>query len=159
MSTSIASVRSNYIPWLFVAGFAIVFLVNGLMIWFAIDSFSGLYGNGARNRETNYNEVIAQQKARDALGWKIETEWRTNEDRLLVDITQADGSALPGAVVTGQLVRPAEKRPYLPLEFHELASGRFVAHVALPARGNWDLDILVATAGQNFALTKRLFLR
>jgi nitrogen fixation protein FixH len=159
MSLSTASVRSSYIPWLFVAGFAIVFLVNGLMIWLAVGSFSGLYGNGARNRETNYNDVIAQQKARDALGWKIDTKWQPNENRLQINVAQGDGSALLSAAITAQLVRPAEKRPSLPLKLDELGDGRFVTHVELPARGNWDLDILVVAKGQNFALTKRLFLK
>lgn len=154
-----ARVLSSYIPWLFVAGFAIVFLVNGVMIWLAISSFSGLYGNGARNREANYNAVIAQQEAQDALGWKIDTQWRAGENRLQIDLAQANGRALSDATVTAQLVRPAEKRPSVPLELHDIGDGRFVAHVALPARGNWDLDILVVAKGRDFALTKRLFLR
>ena len=46
MSTAVAS-RSRYIPWLFVAGFAIVIAVNGVMVWFAVGSFSGLYTDRA----------------------------------------------------------------------------------------------------------------
>ncbi len=156
---SVASARSSYIPWIFVAAFAVVFAVNGTMIWLAISSFSGLYGNGAREREFNYNEVIAEQKARDALGWKINTKWRPQENRLQIDVTQADGSALPGAVINAQLVRPAEKQAPLPLQLGELGDGRFAGYVNLPKRGNWDLDILVVAKGHDFAITKRLFLQ
>jgi hypothetical protein len=42
MAHALAS-RSRYIPWLFVAGFAVVIAVNATMIWFAVGSFSGLY--------------------------------------------------------------------------------------------------------------------
>lgn len=159
MSASTATVRSGYIPWLFVAGFAIVFLVNGLMIWLAISSFSGLYGNGARDREANYNDVIAQQKVQDALGWRIDTEWQAAKNRLQIDVVEANGTPLQHAAITALLVRPAEKRPSLPLKLDDLGGGRFEARVALPARGNWDLDILVVANGRNFAQTKRLFLR
>lgn len=156
---SAASIRSSYIPWLFVAGFGLVFAVNGAMVWLAVSSFSGLYGNGARDREYHYNHVIAEQKARDALGWKVNAKWRAEEGRLLVDVVQADGSGLAGARINAQLVRPAEKLEPLPLKFSELGDGRFAAHVDLPKRGNWDLDILVVAHGRDFAITQRLFLK
>lgn len=156
---SAASNRSSYIPWIFVAAFTLVFAVNGTMMWLAISSFSGLYGNGAREREYHYNRVIAEQKARDALGWKIDTSWRADDNRLQIAVTQADGSGLAGARINAQLVRPAEKEDPLPLALAEVGNGRFSGHVNLPKRGNWDLDILVVAQGHNFAITKRLFLR
>lgn len=156
---SAASIHSRHIPWVFVAAFAIVFAVNGTMIWLALSSFSGLYGNGAREREYHYNNVIAEQKARDALGWKVSTNWRADDGRLQVDVVQADGRGLAGARVSAQLVRPAEKLDPLPLEFAETADGRFATHVALPKRGNWDLDLLVVAQGHNYAITQRLFLK
>jgi nitrogen fixation protein FixH len=156
---SSTSIRSSYIPWIFIAAFALVFAVNGTMIWFAVSSFSGLYGNGAREREYHYNQVIAEQKARDALGWKINTSWRAEENRLQIDVVQADGSALPGARINAQLVRPAEKQTPLALELAEFGDGRFAGYVNLPKRGNWDLDILVVAQGHDFAITRRLFLQ
>ena len=71
MTTAIAS-RSRYIPWLFVAGFAIVVAVNATMITFAVGSFSGLYTPKPRERGLHYNGVVAEQKSRDALGWRID---------------------------------------------------------------------------------------
>ncbi|SKA09467.1 Nitrogen fixation protein FixH [Enhydrobacter aerosaccus] len=156
---SVASTRSSAIPWIFVACFSVVFAVNGTMIWLAVSSFSGLYGNGARDREYHYNQVIAEQRERDALGWKINTSWRVDDNRLQIDITQADGSALPGATINAQLVRPAEKQQPVPLALVEVTDGRFSGHVDLPKRGNWDLDLLVVAKGHDFAITKRLFLK
>jgi hypothetical protein len=37
--------------------------------------------------------------------------------------------------------------------------GRFAGHVDLPARGNWDVDIVVEHRGERYALTRRMFLR
>ena len=54
MQTALAS-RSRYIPWLFVAGFALVIAVNGTMIWFAVGLFSGLYTPKPRDRRSLAN--------------------------------------------------------------------------------------------------------
>ncbi|HZX85474.1 MAG TPA: FixH family protein, partial [Reyranella sp.] len=91
--TAIAS-RSRYIPWLFVGGFAVVVAVNATMIWFAVGSFSGLYTQKPRDRGLHYNQVLAQQQQRDALGWRVETAWRADSGRLEVAVFDSDGRPL-----------------------------------------------------------------
>ena len=39
--------RGRWIPWLFVAFFAVVFTANGLLIAFALESYTGLDGADA----------------------------------------------------------------------------------------------------------------
>ena len=156
---SVTSFRIHPIPLVFIAGFAIVIAVNGIMMWLAIHSFSGLYSDHARATGVTYNRVIAEQKARDALGWKVATSWQPESQRLGISLAKADGSPLAGARVSVELVRPAEK--FTPLDVHltDLGDGRFDGKVDLPLRGSWDLDIAVESNGQHFAVTKRVFLQ
>ena len=151
--------RPHHTPWLFVAGFSVVIAVNSLMIWFAVGSFSGLYSDHARERGLHYNRIVAEQRGRDALNWHVNTTWQPETGQLRLEVTGADGRPLHGARVSAELVRPAEKRAPLPVVFGELGEGQFEARVDLPARGNWDLDIVVDAQSQHFALTKRMFLR
>ncbi len=151
--------RSRYIPWLFVAGFAIVFAVNGTMIGVAVGSFSGLYTPKPRDRGLHYNEVIAAQQARDALGWRVEPTWRPGSDDLEIAVFDRAGRPLAGAQVAVALVRPAEKGAVVGVAMEAVDIGRHAGHVALPARGNWDVDISVEQGGQRFAQTRRMFLR
>jgi nitrogen fixation protein FixH len=151
--------RSGIVPWLFVAGFALVIAVNGLMMWFAIGSFSGLYSSQPRARGIHYNEVMAEQRARDALGWKVETNWEPARHSLDLTALDAAGEPIDDAIVAVELVRPAEKRPPVGVTMKPRGNGHFTGTVALPARGNWDADIVVEARGQRFAVTKRLFLR
>ncbi|WP_422030385.1 FixH family protein [Reyranella sp.] len=151
--------RSRYIPWLFVAGFAIVFAVNGTMIGMAVGSFSGLYTPKPRDRGLHYNEVIAAQQARDALGWRVEPTWRPGSDDLEIAVFDRAGRPLAGAQVAVALVRPAEKGAVVGVAMEAVDIGRHAGHVALPARGNWDVDISVEQGGQRFAQTRRMFLR
>jgi len=158
MSTFDAT-RGRYIPWLFVAGFAIVFAVNGTMIALAVGSFSGLYTPKPRDRGLHYNEIIAAQQARDALGWRVEPTWRPDSNSLEIAVFDRAGRPLAGAQVAVALVRPAEKGAVLGVAMTAVDVGRHAGHVVLPARGNWDLDVSVDQGGQHFAQTRRMFLR
>jgi nitrogen fixation protein FixH len=156
---SVRAPRFSIVPWLFVAGFMIVIAVNGTMMWLAIGSFSGLYSGHARERGVHYNQVVAQQQSRDALGWTVQAGWQPGSNRLDLTLSDAAGQPLEAAVVTVELIRPAEKRPPVEVTMSALGGGKFSGSVVLPARGNWDADIVVEAGGRRFALTKRLFLR
>ena len=159
---SLLPVRSpsvSIVPWLFVAGFAIVIAVNGTMMWLAIDSFSGLYSGHARERGVHYNQVVTEQQSRDALGWTVQVGWQPGSNRLDLTLSDAAGQPLEAAVVSVELIRPAEKRPPVEVTMSGLGGGKFWGSVVLPARGNWDADIAIEARCERFALTKRLFLQ
>lgn len=158
MTTTVAC-RSRYIPWLFVAGFAIVVAVNATMISFAVGSFSGLYTPKPRERGLHYNTVVVEQKARDALGWRIDATWRAEAGRLEVAVSDAMGQPLIGARVFVELVRPVEKRPPIGVTLATVEDGRFAGYADLPVRGNWDLDVVVERGGNRYAQTRRMFLK
>lgn len=151
--------RSRYIPWLFVAGFSVVIAVNAVMICFAVGSFSGLYTPKPRDRGLHYNAVIAEQQSRDVLGWRVDTVWRAETDRLEFTVVEASGRPLTGARLSAELVRPVEKRPPLGVALRDLGEGRFAGQIDLPVRGNWDLDVVVERNGDRYAVTRRMFLK
>lgn len=150
--------NGRYIPWLFVAGFALVIAVNGTMAWLAVGSFSGLYTAKPRDRGLHYNAVVDEQKTRDALGWRIDAQWRAESNRLEITTRDRDGQPLDGARVAVELVRPVEKRIPVSVALGFIEPGRFAGYVELPARGNWDADIVVERGGERYALTRRMFL-
>ena len=158
MSAALAS-RSRYIPWLFVAGFAVVIGVNAVMITFAVTSFSGLYTPTPRDRGLHYNAIVDQKQTRDALGWRVEASWRPETNRLELHLVDGAGQPLNGIQVRAELVRPVEKRLPLAVTLGGLGDGRFAGYIDLPERGNWDLDVFVERGPDRFAVTRRLFLQ
>jgi nitrogen fixation protein FixH len=159
MSVALERPTKSLIPWIFVGGFAIVIAVNTVMICLAVGSFSGLYTSKPRERGLAYNEVIAEQARRDALGWRLDTAWRPESGRLEVVLLDAEGKPLAPSALKAELVRPAEKRPPLPVTLVPTDIGRFAADLVLPERGNWDLDIVVERGNDRFAVTRRMFLK
>lgn len=156
--TALFARRGHYVPWLFVAGFALIIAVNGTMIWLAVSSFSGLYTSKPREIGLRYNAVIAEQKARDALGWRIDTAWRRESGTLVLNVVDGSRQPLTGARVSVQLVRPVEKMPPLDVRLTAVDLGAFEGHVDLPEHGNWDVDIVVERGTDRYALTRRMFL-
>ena len=157
--TAAAASRSRHIPWLFVGGFAVVVAVNVTMICFAIGSFSGLYTPKPRDRGLHYNTIVAEQRVRDELGWRVDALWRAETGRLELAVFEASGRPLAGARASAELIRPVEKRRPLGVALDDLGEGRFAGHVDLPARGNWDLDIAIERGGNRYAVTRRMFLK
>jgi nitrogen fixation protein FixH len=151
--------RGRYIPWLFVGGFVVVVAVNATMMWFAVGSFSGLYTSKPRERGLHYNSIVAEQRARDELGWRVEPVWRPGTGRLEIAVSDSAGQPLAGARVFVELVRPAEKRPPVGTTLAMIDAGRFAGYVDLPARGNWDLDIVIEHGADRYAQTRRMFLK
>ena len=94
-----AVARGRHIPWFFVAGFAIVFAVNATMITIAVGSFSGLYTPKPRDRGLHYNEIIAAQQARDALGWRVEPMWRPDSGTLEIAVFDRAGQAVMSKIM------------------------------------------------------------
>ena len=156
--TTVAN-RSRYIPWVFVGGFALVVTVNAIMIWFAVGSFSGLYTQKPRDRGLHYNQVLAEQQRRDALGWRVEAAWRPESGRLEIAVFDSGGRPLVPTRLMAELVRPIEKRPPIGVALDVTDIGRFAGHIELRERGNWDLDIVVERDDERYALTRRMFLK
>src|SRR4029077_13677393 len=64
--------RNDYwfVPWLFVLGFAVVFVANGGLVYFAVRSAPGMVNDRPYDEGVNYNLVLARAAQEDALGWR-----------------------------------------------------------------------------------------
>lgn len=129
--------RSRWIPWAFVGGFAVVFTVNMLMIYYALSTFTGVTVTHAYERGRGYEAVIAEAARQDELGWRASVTLAGG--RVSVAATDRDGMPITGRI-EGALQRPLE-RTQLPLDFAPRGPGRWVAEVAPPQPGQWEVRL------------------
>ena len=61
--------RSTWIPWVFVGGMALVVLVNLVLVYAALSTFTGVTTGKSYDRGRSYNQVLAEAARQDALGW------------------------------------------------------------------------------------------
>ena len=154
--------KSNWIPWVFVGFFAVVFAVNGVMLTVALTTFNGLWTEGAYNRGLSYNETLAERDAQRALGWRVATE-ATHDDILssIITLTAFDESEqpLPGVRIEAVARRPTSQQADFALDFRQAGRGLYQADVDWPMQGLWEVRATVHSGGDAYRLDTRLMVR
>ncbi len=117
----------RYIPWLFVAFFAVVLAANGALIAIALGSFTGLTTEHAYDKGLAYNRTLG------------------------------DGAALTGAQIKARFIRPTSAGADMEAELVETAAGHYEAEPALPLAGQWDMVVIASHDGASYQTTRRIF--
>jgi nitrogen fixation protein FixH len=151
--------NSRWIPAIFFAMFAVIILVNGIMIYLALDSFTGLQTRNHYREGLAYNQQLEAQQRQEALGWRVETallEQQGQSGRLRLSVSGPDGSALSIDQARLRFIRPGDPD----LDFMQAlpVSGRgpYDAEIAWPAPGAWDMKLTLFRGAERYQLNRRL---
>ena len=161
MQRSPAAARGQWIPWLFVAFFGVVFGVNAVMVWIAITTWTGLETTGAYRLGIDYNRTLETADAQAALGWQVDLALeRSAPQRAVIDLLLADrqGDAIGSAAVTAAFVRPTHVGHDRKIVVPHGGGGQYRAEVELPLAGQWDVRLEARNGTQVFRLHERFFL-
>jgi len=164
MAQSQRQLRGRHVLALALAFFAVVFAVNAVFIYLALDSFRGLSTDDAYVRGLDYNRTIAAAQAQQVLGWqaRLESERVTgsNEVVLRLTIVDRDGAPIPGLSADGMLQRPVDDSMDRRLVFAAAGDGRYEARALVPQWGQWDVRLTArAPGGESYRLEQRLWLK
>ena len=162
MATVMRRPRSWWIPWAFVGFFVVVFGANGIMVYFAFDSWTGLATEDAYVKGLAYNEQIADAQAQQALGWQGELGFAPNgpqQGLLELKLRDRHGTPIGGAAVTAIFVRPTHTGHDLELALEDAGNGRYSAEVALPLAGQWDVRLRAEHERGGYRLVRRIVVR
>jgi nitrogen fixation protein FixH len=135
-----------WIPWLFVPPFLAMLTANGLLIHFALSSFSGLTSQHASEEGAHYNTALAAARAQAERGWQVAatfTEVKGLTGRVEVTLHDHDGRPLNGADITAGFIRPTAAGADQAFPLKELGEGRYRADVSVRLPGIWDLRVVV----------------
>ena len=148
--------RSRWIPWVFVGGMTVVVLVNLVLVYAALSTFTGVTTGRSYDRGRAYNQVLAEAARQDALGWSA----RVALDGGVLSVVATDREGLPvGGRVQGVLHRPLEGAE-IPLDFAVAGPGRFIAEAAPPATGQWEARLILSGArDERLEIRQRLIVR
>jgi nitrogen fixation protein FixH len=147
--------------WL-IGFFAVVGVVNAVMIGAAISTFAGLESDSPYQAGLVFDEEIAAARAQQALHWQVEAEVaRADGGEILVTISarDANGTPLPGLGATATLVHPTDRRLDRELAITPDGPGHFRG-VTGTAVGQWDVVIELSRDGvRRFRSKNRVVLR
>lgn len=156
--------RDKWIPWYFVAFFAVVFAVNGVYVYMAIHTMPGVVEEHHYEKGLKYNQRIAEVDKQAKLGWKGDVQFKLDvaapqSGTLQVVFTDANGEALEKADVNVLLTRPTGQGQNQRVVLKELAPGDYQAAVTLPLLGQWEASVAVVRGDDRFELNKRLVIK
>lgn len=152
---------ARLIPWMFVGFFGVVVLANGIMIAFALETFTGVTTDHAYEEGLAYNKTLAAARAQEKLGWKVAIDLAapTHEHaRLAVTLTDRDGAPLSGAQITARFIRPTTDGFDSQARLSEAGAGRYEAETGLALPGQWDVVVTASHDGASYQKTKRVFI-
>ncbi len=129
----------------FVGFFLVVFIVNGVMAYFALGTWGGLDTNDAYRKGLHYNDQIAAAEAQEKSGWEIRLSHNPatlQGDRIDVAVAWPDRD-LPPAEVAALISRPVTNVHDRKIILSKSAGNIYTAPVMLPEAGQWNVTILV----------------
>jgi len=142
--------------------FGVMLTANLTMVYFAMDSWTGLTAKKSYAQGLKYNETLADADRQWALGWSLKVDGVLDGDvaRLRLSLTDKSGSAVDGLTVQSVLQRPTHENDDHTVTFARQADGAYLASVPGVARGNWKLFLTFNDqAGQKqFYRVERLWL-
>jgi nitrogen fixation protein FixH len=126
------------------AFFGVMFAVNGVFLYHAITSFPGEDVKKSYVQGLNYNATLADRAVQSELGWTAEAGLADNA--VIFRLNDADGQALTGHVVVGELRRLATGREDRSLVFQARGNGDYASDVSALGAGQWRLQVRVYDA-------------
>lgn len=145
----------RFIPWYFVGFFALLFMFDGIFVYLATSTHTGVVTEQAYQKGVDYNETIAAVDAQNALGWQGEITY--SADGLLNFKVQDDtAGTISGANVVAEVTRPTHNGVDFEQPLKEIAPGIYQAPVKFPLDGMWDVRVYVSWQQKQFQTAQRI---
>jgi nitrogen fixation protein FixH len=146
----------------FLGFFLVVFAVNGVFLYSAISTYTGIVAVEPYRKGLNYNQRIAADEAQKAQGWRDALEV-TRSGQVTLRLTNRLGEPVEGLVVKGTFGRPSTAQHDVKLELAEVQPGTYAVRIGPPEAGAWLVALearsLAAPNEVTYQLRKRLWLK
>ncbi|MFY8106643.1 MAG: FixH family protein [Elstera sp.] len=160
MTQTEASHRYRWIPWCFLAGFGVVLVANGTLLYFATRQPVGLVIDKPYENGIAYNKILAAGRDQAQLGWAAQvgiTDFKEGRGRVSLFVTDPNG-ALNEAVVQLTLSRPLEGDA-LPTVSLPVENGRAQVTLSGLRPGQWSARMVVRQGTAQAVLEQRVIVQ
>ncbi len=128
--------RGQHVLLGLVVFFALIFLANGIFLYYAIATFDGGDTSDPYRKGLHYNDTL-DEAARDAeRGWQGALGYEASAGKLDLDLRDREGEPVSGLHIAATVGRPATDREDRSVRFREIEPGSYAAELTL-APGQW----------------------
>lgn len=127
-----------------IAFFALIFVANGILLYFALTSWSGLEVESSYEAGRSFNKEVDAARAQAALGWQVDaTADRAADGTATIRLVAKDANAvaLSGLDFAGRLSRPTMRADDKSFKLAETGAGVYTTTIDGVAAGQWDLIV------------------
>lgn len=123
--------------------FGIIFAVNGVFLYQALSTHTGVISREPYRKGLAYNDRIAFEKAQTARGWTETVALNDARDGLILTLADKHGRPVSGLKIIGLIGRPSTEQLDTSLELIEKTSGTGIYTAAIPkvSEGAWMVDV------------------
>lgn len=152
-------------PYIFVAAFMVVVVVNGILIYSATATFSGLETENHYEKGNSYNRDIEMAKRQDELGWQVEAKVSAlNPDApdtkrhvaIEASFKTKDGQPIEGMAVRALFIRPVQPGHDVSVPLSPKGKGIYTTDADLDFHGVWDLRVVAISEKDSYQLAQRI---
>lgn len=136
---------------------ALVVAVNGVLVYFAVGTWSGLVVEKPYERGIRYNRLLQAASRQDALGWKFDIALEDAGDgtRVVVQARDAAGEPLSGLSLRATIERPVEREEHGAVLLDEQRPGRYAATLERLRTGQWQTRLLAERGADSASTSQR----
>jgi nitrogen fixation protein FixH len=154
--------RGRHVAIIFFSFFAVIFVVNGAMMYSAITTHTGIVSNEPYRKGLHYNERIADDERQSKLGWTDDVTI-DRDGRVAIALVADQVRPVTGMKLVAQIGRPSTNRFDSRLNFRETAPGQYEAQAGLLEAGSWVVALEVRmdanAADPIYRMRRRLWLK
>lgn len=132
--------KGRHVLMVFAGFFLVVFAVNGVFLYSAISTYTGIVSAEPYRKGLQYNQRIAADEAQTARGWQ-ETLEVARDGQMTLRMTSRLGAPVEGLRVTGTFGRPSTAQHDVKLAFDEIQPGTYATRIAPPEAGAWIVSL------------------
>lgn len=129
------------------AFFGVIFTVNGVFLYFALNTWPGLTSDKAYVEGLDYNQVLEAAERQNVVGWQSAVTITPNESGSLVTLTLLDaaGDALTKQGPILNITRPVGQPEPIAIAAHETSPGVYESRMPTLEAGRWHVIVQVGT--------------
>ncbi len=154
--------KQSKIPYIFLAFFGIVIVVNLAYIYVAKKTWRGVVTENSYKKGLDYNEVLKAEEEQKKLGWKLSAKYRSNgvsasgvaRGEVIVRILDKKFTPITDANITVYFRRPAQEGSDF-MQIIGYDNGSYKSKVEFPVKGQWDAEFVIDRRGDRYKVVKR----